>query len=101
MSTFTDTAACVNELASINAEMDALKLRAESIQGQLFAVGAGTYSSDAYKAVVSEIKASATVNYKNVAEYLATKVSAQVYGSAIKRATGIKNGYFKVALYDL
>jgi len=101
MSTHTDTAACVNELAAINAEMDALKLRAESIKGQLFAVGAGTYTSDAYKAVVSEIKDGVTVNYKSVAEYLATKVSAQVYGSAIKRATGVKNGYFKVALYDL
>lgn len=101
MSTFTDTFALVNELANVNAEMDALKAKAESIKGQLFAVGAGTYVSDSYKAVVSEVADAPTVNYKKVSEYLCEKVSAQVYGNAIKRATGVKSGYFRVSVYDL
>jgi prolyl-tRNA editing enzyme YbaK/EbsC (Cys-tRNA(Pro) deacylase) len=96
-----NVAKLVDDLANINAQIDALKAQAESIKGELFANGAGAYQSDAYKAVVSEIKDSVAVNYKKVAEYLQGKVSAQVYGSAIKRASGIKNGYFKVALYDL
>lgn len=94
-------AALVDELAEINARIDALKADAELIKGQLFVMGAGTYQSDAYKAVVSQIGESANVNYRKVADYLATKVSAQVFRNALKKATGVKAGYFKVSLYDL
>lgn len=94
-------AAVVEQLAIVNAQIKLLQERADDLKAQLIAQGAGTYESDTYKAVVSEVAESTTVNHKKVAEYLATKVSAQVYGNAIKRATGVKAGYFKVSLYDL
>lgn len=91
----------VDQLAVVNAQIKALQDQADVLKAVLVAQGPGAYESDSYKAVVSEIQESVSVNYKKVAEYLAGKVSAQVYGNAVKRASGVKAGYFKVALYDL
>lgn len=94
-------AAIVDQLAVVNAQIKALQDEADALKAELVDRGAGVYQSDTYKAVVSEVDASVSVNYKQVAEYLAGKVSAQVYESAVKKASKPKAGYFKVSVYDL
>ena len=91
----------VDQLAAVNAQIKALQDQADVLKQVLVAQGPGSYASDIYKAVVSEIEDSVAVNYKQVAEYLAGKVSAQVYGNAVKKASKIKPGYIRVSLYDL
>ena len=93
--------ALIDELAAVNAQIDALKADAERIKGELFTHGAGTYQSERYRAVVTAVAESTTVNFKKVAEYLAQKVSDAVYRNAVKNAQSKKDGYFRVALNDL
>lgn len=94
-------AAVIDKLAQVNAQIKVLEEEAKALKDSLASNGPGSYESLDYKAVVSKIDDSVSVNYKKVAEYLQAKVSAQVYGIAIKKASGVKNGYVKVALYDL
>lgn len=94
-------AAAVDRLAEVNAQIKALQDQADVLKEVLVAQGPGKYEGAAYKASVSQIEESVAVNYKKLAEYLQGKVSAQVYGIGLKKASGVKAGYFKISVYDL
>lgn len=93
--------AVVDELAAVNAEIEKLNDRAAELKAKIIGYGFPVIESANYKAVVSVIDDSVAVNYKKVAEYLRDKVSAQVYGIGLKKASSVKKGYSRVSLYDL
>lgn len=91
----------VDKLAAVNAQILALETQAAELKAKIVASGFKVIETENYKAVVSTVEDGVAVNYKQLAGYLQAKVSAQVYGIGLKKATGIKKGYTKVSLYDL
>lgn len=92
----------VDELATVNQQLAALKAKADGLKAALAAAhGAGEVMGLRYRARISIIAEGQVVNYKDLAERLAGHLAEQVVASARLASTSVRPESARVSLYDI